>query len=187
MEAHRYGPGPEIRSLRLTASLSFTPQASKCAIFGPSPRSYSNARPGQRGANAPRQGQRGANAPRPAQRGANARRPAQRVANARRPAQRSANARRPAQRGANARRPAQRGANARRPAHVGDSCSPAYWMPKEPSSRDAKPAPPPSPTSRPNAASLSAEFRACMPGKGWISSVSQDGVYTCKHCQGWVT
>eukprot|EP00873_Tetraselmis_striata_P036778 jgi/Tetstr1/457042/TSEL_043705.t1 len=26
-----------------------------------------------------------------------------------------------------------------------------------------------------------------MPGTGWISSVSQDGVYTCKHCQGWVT
>eukprot|EP00873_Tetraselmis_striata_P040763 jgi/Tetstr1/461027/TSEL_006177.t1 len=27
MEADRYGPGPEIRSLRLTASLSLTPQA----------------------------------------------------------------------------------------------------------------------------------------------------------------
>eukprot|EP00873_Tetraselmis_striata_P023799 jgi/Tetstr1/444063/TSEL_003303.t1 len=96
MEADRYGPGPEIRSLRLTASLSLTPQASRCASFGPSPRSDSNARLGQRGANAPRPGQRSANAPRPGQRGSNAR------------------------------RPGQRGAKARRPAHVGDSCSPAY-------------------------------------------------------------
>eukprot|EP00873_Tetraselmis_striata_P023792 jgi/Tetstr1/444056/TSEL_031994.t1 len=29
MEADRYGPGPEIRSLRLTASLSLTPKASR--------------------------------------------------------------------------------------------------------------------------------------------------------------
>eukprot|EP00873_Tetraselmis_striata_P037937 jgi/Tetstr1/458201/TSEL_044690.t1 len=108
MEAARYGPGPEIRSLRLTASLSLTPQASRCATFGPSPRSDSN---GQRGANAPRPGQRGANAPRPGQRGANAPRPGQRGANAPRPGQRGANAPRPAQ---------------ARPAHVGDSCSPAY-------------------------------------------------------------
>jgi len=37
MEADRYGPGPEIRSLRLTASLGL-----RCATFGPSPRSDSN-------------------------------------------------------------------------------------------------------------------------------------------------
>eukprot|EP00873_Tetraselmis_striata_P039547 jgi/Tetstr1/459811/TSEL_005161.t1 len=67
MEADRYGPGPEIRSLRLTASLSLTPKP--------------QARPGQRGADAPWPAQRGANARRPAQRGANARRPAQRGAN----------------------------------------------------------------------------------------------------------
>eukprot|EP00873_Tetraselmis_striata_P027307 jgi/Tetstr1/447571/TSEL_034949.t1 len=42
MEADRYGPGPEIRSLRLTASLSLTPKASRCATFGPSPKSDSN-------------------------------------------------------------------------------------------------------------------------------------------------
>eukprot|EP00873_Tetraselmis_striata_P044304 jgi/Tetstr1/464568/TSEL_009324.t1 len=112
MEADRYGPGPEIRSLRLTASLSLTPQASRCATFGPSPRSDSNGATPTRGANAPRPAQRGANAPRPAQRGVNAPRPAQRGANAPRPAQRGANAPRPAQRGANAPRPAQRGANA---------------------------------------------------------------------------
>eukprot|EP00873_Tetraselmis_striata_P046037 jgi/Tetstr1/466301/TSEL_010834.t1 len=44
MEADRYGPGPEIRSLRLMASLSLTPQGSRCATFGPSPKSDSNAR-----------------------------------------------------------------------------------------------------------------------------------------------
>eukprot|EP00873_Tetraselmis_striata_P028684 jgi/Tetstr1/448948/TSEL_036174.t1 len=26
-----------------------------------------------------------------------------------------------------------------------------------------------------------------MPAKGWIASVSKDGVYTCKHCHGIVT
>eukprot|EP00873_Tetraselmis_striata_P003424 jgi/Tetstr1/423688/TSEL_014322.t1 len=51
MEVDRYGMGPEIRSLRLAASLSLT-------------------RSLKRGANAPRPGQRGANAPRLGQRGA---------------------------------------------------------------------------------------------------------------------
>eukprot|EP00873_Tetraselmis_striata_P045493 jgi/Tetstr1/465757/TSEL_010382.t1 len=110
IEADRHGMGPEIRSLRLTASLSLTPNLKDLAGVNPCFRIFDSLHP-----NTARPGQRGANARRPGQRRPNARRPGQPGANAPRPGQRGANAPQPGQRGANAPRPGQRGANLPRP------------------------------------------------------------------------
>eukprot|EP00873_Tetraselmis_striata_P016110 jgi/Tetstr1/436374/TSEL_025207.t1 len=99
MEADRYGPGPEIRSLRLTASLSLTPKPQEMRHWNPEAHigddgyvladvkaAVAEATAGTTDEQEMRRVERiyrqrrGANARRPAQRGANARRPAQRGA-----------------------------------------------------------------------------------------------------------
>eukprot|EP00873_Tetraselmis_striata_P041884 jgi/Tetstr1/462148/TSEL_007213.t1 len=149
MEADRHGPGPEIRSLRLTASLSLTPQASRRErdvtivdalklVVGrdlATLRAHLSEHLGkQRGLVYARQ--------REPWRRLEMRHwnpeahigddgyvladvKAARGANAPRPGQRGANAPRPAQQGAIAPRPAQRGANTRRPAQRNANARPA--------------------------------------------------------------